>query len=238
MKIDGALLDELLTDDGHIGSIIYETKFLKLPRKEGTIDILKKMNARNIVHIGCCGHLKNIKKQIESNTSLHMALIQNFEKVIGFDINHEAVQFFSKYADNIYAKDVLTESSDVLQIIHNIFKDEDYVILIPEVLEHTINPVAFLEYINKTYGGSTKQFMITVPNVYGFGRICDALFHNRECINMDHKYMFTPTTILKVMCESGITPKELQFMDLYKYSKIFKKPICANTLLVVGEGRR
>ena len=238
MKIDDTLLDELLTDDGHMGSIIYESKYMKLPRKDGTVAVLKKLNAKNIVHIGCCGHLKNIKKQIESNTSLHMTLIQNFEKVIGFDINHEAVQFFSKYADNIYAKDVLTESSEVSSIINNTFGEESYVILIPEVLEHTLNPVTFLEYINKSYGGPQNKFVITVPNVYGFGRICDALFHNKECINMDHKYMFTPTTILKVMCAAGITPKELQFMDLYKYSKIFKKTVCANTLLVVGEGIR
>lgn len=34
--------------------------------------------------------------------------------------------------------------------------------------------------------------------------------------------MFTPTTILKTMFVSGIIPKRIEFLDLYKYSKIKK----------------
>ncbi len=236
MKIDQDLIKELQTDDGHMGEVTYDPGYQKLPRREVIINELKKMNIKNVVHIGCCGHLKNIKKQIENKTSLHMLLIQNFEKVIGFDINGEAVQFFSKYAENIYARDVLKNSDEILSIIHDSFGEEPYVVLIPEVLEHTPNPVAFLEYIHKSYCRAEDKIVITVPNAYGFGRICDALFHNKECMNMDHKYTFTPTTLLKVMVEAGITPKELQFMDLYKYSKLFKKPICANTILAIGDG--
>lgn len=94
MKIDQDLIKELQTDDGHMGEVTYDPGYQKLPRREVIINELKKMNIKNVVHIGCCGHLKNIKKQIENKTSLHMLLIQNFEKVIGFDINGEAVQFF------------------------------------------------------------------------------------------------------------------------------------------------
>ena len=46
--------------------------------------------------------------------------------------------------------------------------------------------------------------------------------------------MFTPTTILKVMCMSGIIPEEIQFFDLYKYSRMFKKPFLGNTIVTVG----
>lgn len=67
------------------------------------------------------------------------------------------------------------------------------------------------------------------------GHILDALFRNCENINMDHKYMFTPTTILKTMFVSGIIPKRIEFLDLYKYSKIFKKSMLGNTIVVVGE---
>ena len=47
--------------------------------------------------------------------------------------------------------------------------------------------------------------------------------------------MFTPTTILKTMFVSGIIPKRIEFLDLYKYSKIFKKSMLGNTIVVVGE---
>ena len=124
MKIDQDLIKELQTDDGHMGEVTYDPGYQKLPRREVIINELKKMNIKNVVHIGCCGHLKNIKKQIENKTSLHMLLIQNFEKVIGFDINGEAVQFFSKYAENIYARDVLKNSDEILSIIHASFGEE------------------------------------------------------------------------------------------------------------------
>lgn len=236
MKISKELLEELLTDDGHIGSIKYAPDTEKLARREGTIELLKRMNAGNVIHIGCCGHLHNIKKQMEDGTHFHGMLNKTFKKVIGFDINAEAVDYLSTFGiSDIYANDFVEEKEKVREIIEKTFGTEEYTILLPEVLEHTYNPVEFLTKIKNYYGNEKNKILITVPNAYGFGRVRDALLHNTESINMDHKYMFTPTTIMKVMCMAGIMPEEIHFLDLYKYSKIFKKPVLGNTIVVIGK---
>lgn len=235
MIIDENTISELLTDDGHMGGISFFPEVTPLSRREGTIEILKKMGAVNIIHIGCCGHLHNIKKQIKNNSHFHKLLIQNFKKVIGFDIEEKAVNCLNSFGINdIYAKNFVEDVAEVDKIISEKFNGEPYIVLLPEVLEHIANPVQFLEKITEHHGKSKNRIVISVPNAYGFGRVCDALIHNRECINMDHKYMFTPTTILKVMCMAGIIPEEIQFLDLYKYSRIFKKPMLGNTIVAVG----
>lgn len=238
MRISESIQKELLTDDGHMGAIHFTPQYIALPRKEGTIALLKNMDVKNVIHIGCCGHLCNIKNQMESNSHFHSMLIRSFDKVIGFDINQEAVSYLRSFRiPDIYAMDFVQEYEKTSQIIDKAFGAEPYAILLPEVLEHIGNPVSFLSETVRHYGNPSNRLIISVPNAYGFGRVCDALFHNKEYINMDHKYMFTPATLLKVMCMAGIVPEELQFLDLYKYSKIFKKPMLGNTLLASGHFR-
>ncbi|MDE7287800.1 MAG: hypothetical protein K2N55_13305 [Lachnospiraceae bacterium] len=235
MIIDEKLLKELQTDDGHMGTIPFSPEVTTLARREGTIEILKKMKAVNIVHIGCCGHFHNIKKQIENHSHFHAMLIQNFERVVGFDIDKKSVDYLSTLGiDDVYAQNFVEDTADVSKIISEKFGGEPYVILLPEVLEHIPNPVYFLEKIVEYHGKNQNKILISVPNAYGFGRVRDALLHNRESINMDHKYMFTPTTILKVICMAGIVPEEILFFDLYKYSRIFKKGMLGNTIVVTG----
>lgn len=239
MKISNEILSEILTSDGHNGLIKYSSECINLERRKGSIEVLKRINARNIIHIGCCGHLKNIEQQINSGIHFHKMLQEIADKIIGVDINEEAVSFLSSCdVDNIYAKDIIEDHAEILQIIKNTFNDEPYTIVLPEVLEHIPNPAAFLTAIAEYYGTPDNNIIISVPNALAFGRVCNALFHNSENIYMDHKYMFTPTTILKVMCISGINPLELQFLDLYKYSKIFKKPILGNTILTLGSFKK
>ena len=235
MKISDTITKELLTDDGHMGTINFSSDYVSLDRKEGTIEVLKKLHTKNIIHIGCCGHLHNIKTQIESNSHFHVMLTNAFDKVIGFDINEEAVSYLSSLGiSNIYTLNFIEDQDAISRIIHDIFGNEPYTLLLPEVLEHIPDPVSFLSTAVKYHGNSKNNIAISVPNAYGFGRVCDALFHNREFINMDHKYMFTPTTLLKVMCTAEIVPDDIHFFDLYKYSRIFKKPMLGNTILSTG----
>lgn len=235
MRITEDIINELQTDDGHLGEIKFSSEINKLPRREGTIDILKKLGISNVIHVGCCGHLSNIEKQIKNNMHFHMMLTENFDNVIGFDISEDAIEYLSSFnVSGIYANDFVEEVDRVKAIIDETFDGSPYTILLPEVIEHISDPVSFLKKIVLQYGKQQNRIVISVPNAYGFGRICNVAIKNRESINMDHKYMFTPTTILKVMCMAGIMPEEIQFLDLYKYSRIFKKPVLSNTIVVSG----
>ncbi len=80
MKITESIINELKTDDGHLGQISFKPEINKLPRREGTIEILKNLGISNIIHVGCCGHMANIKRQIESETHFHVMLTKKLIK--------------------------------------------------------------------------------------------------------------------------------------------------------------
>lgn len=236
MIITENITAELLTDDGHSGTIQYAFDCNLFDRKAGTINILKEMGIGNIIHIGCCGHLHNIKKQMEEHSHFHVMLTETFKNVIGFDINESAINYLQSFnVPHIYKADFIHDTKEISHIINEVFGNEPFIILLPEVLEHIPNPVSFLTEIAKHYGNESNKIVITVPNAYGFGRIRNILLRNKESINMDHKYMFTPTTLLKVMFVSNIQPINIHFFDLYKFSRLFKRPALGNTILSVGK---
>ncbi len=118
----------------------------------------------------------------------------------------------SFYVADIYAYDFVNEADKTKSIIDRTFNNEPYTILLPEVIEHIPDPVSFLKKVVSLYGRQQNKIVISVPNAYGFGRICNIALKNRETINMDHKYMFTPVTILKIMCVADMIPEEIHFL--------------------------
>lgn len=60
--VDEKLLKELETEDGHMGKILFRKEINCLSRRQGTIEILKEVEGKNIIHVGCAGHLHNIEK--------------------------------------------------------------------------------------------------------------------------------------------------------------------------------
>ena len=99
----------------------------------------------------------------------------------------------------------------------------DYAIL-GEVLEHVDNPVLFIASIIDSYRENIDRLIITVPNAF-------SSWHNKmakkgiECINSDHRYVFTPYTLTKVLNEAGMEVEEIVFADpnLNIIEKIYRK---------------
>lgn len=111
--------------------------------------------------------------------------------------------------------DILNEKKD-----EDILKNEwDYIVL-GEILEHVDNPVEFLEKILKNYGKNIKNILITVPNILSTGRILEIKKNNGEMINSDHRYWFSPYTLLKVTERAGIKIENsnIYFTDLYIFN--------------------
>ena len=87
----------------------------------------------------------------------------------------------------------------------------DYMIL-GELIEHVDNPVAFLRTIKQKFQGKVNKIIITVPNAFN---ILSAKYmkKNVECINSDHRYWFSPYTLLKVATLSGFYNYELTYAE-------------------------
>jgi hypothetical protein len=104
-----------------------------------------------------------------------------------------------------YNSNVVTEQAPA----EIVAKQWDYIVA-GEVLEHIDDPVMFLKSIREKYGACTERIIITVPNALSYTNFRFAL-RNIEMINSDHRFWFTPFTLMKVATEAGI---EVEDYDL------------------------
>ncbi len=184
----------------------------------------KTVKGKKVVHIGCIDHLPVIDTKIKTGYWLHSILTDSAEKCVGFDINKEGIEKLrSNYGiDNVFYEDVAGTASET------ILKEKwDYIIL-GEVLEHIDNPVDFLIKLKTNYSNVAKQIIITVPHIITRNAFKNAK-RGIECINTDHRYWFTPFTIMKVATMAGLNPKNIEFKNRIilsflelAYRKIYK----------------
>ncbi len=155
---------------------------------------------KNIIHVGFVDHdIDSIQKKINKNKWLHSVLDQVATRCFGVDILEDEVDFVRNNLgfDDVGVADITAAIPQQAKGTH-----WDYV-MIPEVLEHIDNPVAFLNGIKKVWTGHAKKIVITVPNAftpsnYRFAR------RKVEKINTDHRFWFTPYTLAKVVMQAGL----------------------------------
>lgn len=234
MKITKEVKETLKTTDGHSYKFNIDISREGIDRKNQMIKVLKKINCENIIHIGCCGHLNNIQRQLDNGTWFHDMLCDNFDNVIGTDINKEAIDFLiNKGKKRVYARDAISDSVKLIEELERKKISGETAIILPEVLEHIDNPINFLKNLKERY--PNNYIIITVPNAFGTWVMKGTVIHNYELINSDHKYWFTPYTLIKNMAEAGIDVTDLMFCDWSIITKLLKKPILSNTLLALGK---
>lgn len=164
------------------------------------IDFLKSVvKGRRVVHFGCVDHLPLIEQRRQSGMWLHGILSGVCTNLAGVDINEEGVQYMKNLGYETHVSNVIT--APVPESISA--RRWDYIVA-GEVLEHIDNPVDFLSAIRTKYKECTERIVITVPNALSYTNFRFAL-KNIEMINTDHRYWFTPFTLMKVVMEAGIT---------------------------------
>jgi hypothetical protein len=160
----------------------------------------------NVVHVGCVDHLALVAEKIRTGTWFHGRLSQVANRCIGIDINREGVaELRSEYdVQNVFYGDVAADRN--IGAIRD--GTWDYLIL-GEVLEHVDNPVGFLAAVAANYADRVDRIIVTVPNAFRAGNV-RAIFRNQEWINSDHRYWFTPFTLLKVLARAGLAVEALE----------------------------
>lgn len=193
--------------------------------------ILELTKNKKVLHLGCCDHIPLIKNKIKENIWLHKLLTENCTKVLGLDINIEAINYIKEEIkfNNLEYCDI-TQSGN-----KNILNEKWDYIVIGEILEHVDNPVDFLKKIVENYGKNIDKMIITVPNALCRGIIKYSEKTKGECNNSDHRYYFTPLTILKVANNAGLENFNIYYTNLFvmsilpkiknKINKILKKEI-------------
>jgi hypothetical protein len=187
-----------------------KTKYKAEAREDIIIQIIKNLD---IIHIGCSDHVLLIREKIKINKWLHKLLTEHANICLGIDNDKESIDFLINELgyNNVRHGDILTDTFPEF-----LSKKWDYAVF-GEIIEHLDNPVDFLISFRKKFGSNTGKFLITVPNIYNM-EILKNMFDYREIVNSDHRFWFTPYTILKVLSSSGLIPENIYFSNLQKLS--------------------
>ena len=198
-------------------SMRFDVSFMHDRIPVSRIETLIKLTAgQKILHVGCADHPELIEQKIENSNHLHSILVKNCEVCTGLDTNIEAIDKLKELGMN----DVHTDIADLP-------RDDYDIVILGEVLEHNGDAVSFL----KEFIGLAEQVIVTVPNAYSALHAQMYFQRMEECVNSDHRFWFTPWTLLKVMHDAGLEVRELLMADPVNESM----PHTSTTLVAVGE---
>jgi len=240
MKLNNEILDYIKGEEfSGNAEFLYEKDSKIIGRMEFVEKIVE---SKKVIHIGCLDHLPLIKEKIKKRLWFHQRLTDIASECIGIDINQKGVDYVRSELgiSNVYYGNL--EQDEEIESISS--QHWDYVIF-GEVIEHLDNPVLFLQKFIRLYQNNFEQIIITVPNCYRLENIFGML-QNKEIVNSDHRYWFSPYTICKLIYEAGLNVTQLQmckFLDLgglrEKLKDVFRNayPITADTIVVICSTR-
>ena len=169
--------------------------------------LCKISQGKDVIHFGFVDHLPIITEKLKSDMWLHKKLIDTSNSCYGIDINKEGIEYLQNNLNikNTFCIDIV--KNDIPLEIKT--KHFDY-LLLPDVIEHTGNPVDFLRSIHLKFKTFVDNIIITTPNVFRF-RNFKELIRGREFINTDHNFWFSPYTISKNISEAGFLIDRLNY---------------------------
>lgn len=201
------------------------------------VDLLQNIcKDKKIIHIGCVDHDPSVMEQkAPKGKWLHKTLTDITEQCIGVDIAAEGIaHLHSIGCTNVICADITSPPPILLE------QQWDY-IAIPEVLEHIGNPVDFLSKIRTAMKDNARAIVLTVPNAFSLENFKLAK-KNKEAINSDHRFWFTPFTLAKVVIDAGFTIEHMQMcktgkvnrQSIIRNSYFQSKPMLRNNILMVA----
>lgn len=201
--------------------------------------LLDYVKDKKIIHLGFVDHVPLLEKKIKSGKWLHDKLYHSANLCYGIDINKEGIDYIKQnfHYENLFALDIFLDD-----IPDKIATQRFDFLLIPDVIEHIGNPVAFLEKIREAFPNVDK-FILTTPNAFRLNNIFNSL-KNKEVINSDHRFWFTPFTIAKILDDSGFTLEEIMLCEHFELPKLVamvrniilkRYTLLQDTLLVIAK---
>lgn len=174
------------------------------------IDYLEQIaRSKQVLHIGFTDHQESLEAKIPIDQWLHGRLSKAATRVLGVDINAEAVAYCRDTLDigDIHVHDIIADPA-----LPEITRTHWDIAILGEILEHVPNPVAFLAALREKYGANIGHLVVTVPNAFFLENFAAAR-KDIEFINTDHRYWFSPFTLAKVAHDAGWTLDSFDFVD-------------------------
>lgn len=215
----------------------YSLEFKNQPNKIfKRIELVEELvRDKKVLHLGCADHLPLINQKISSNNWLHKRITDSASYCVGIDINKEAIRHCHSLGyNNILNCDIYKDSIPDELSSHYF----DYVV-IGELLEHVDNPVSFLKQVSAFLENRFSEIVVTGPNALRWNNTKNS-FQQKEVINSDHRFWFTPYTLAKLIVLADLTPLNFWFCMTgginrrnYFYSWFLKRyPAFQDTIII------
>lgn len=169
------------------------------------VSLMRKLcNNKSVLHVGCCDHVVLVEQKVREGRWLHGVLSDTSSICLGIDIDENSIEVVKKATGfkNVIHGDVTKPG------LAEIARRHWDIAVFGEVLEHIGDPVRFLKGFSENYGGVVPKILVTVPNSTSIRNIVNVL-KGKEVINTDHRLMFSPFTLSKVIWEAGYRVVEL-----------------------------
>lgn len=202
-----------------------------LPRTERLTGLVQ---GRSVLHVGCCDHVPILDRRLADGLWLHARLTEAASRCLGIDIDAKAVEHvrLATSFENLISADITKPGIEQIQSSHW------DVALFGDVLEHVHAPIDFLSAFRRHYGACVERIIVSVPNNMRGGNATGAL-RNRETINSDHCFEFSPFTLAKLVSLAGFQLEQFYYASFsaegFPKSIIYRRrPYLAHTLIVVA----
>lgn len=162
---------------------------------------------RRVINVGCGDHgVTRLEQKQHRSEWLHGHLDETTKLLVGVDSDPECVSFInSRSIKGVYCLDILSD-------YHPVLSAEYDAMLIPDSLEHQIDPVRYLTIIRERYRDNIDKLFVTVPNALASINIRYSRM-GRELINASHNFAFTPFTLIRTLFLAGFECEEIYMMN-------------------------
>ncbi|NCC50821.1 MAG: hypothetical protein EOM20_06340 [Spartobacteria bacterium] len=142
------------------------------------------LQGRSVLHVGCSGY-----PRLDAATNLHIKLCREFPEICGLDVSDEGLDWLRQHVEQplYYGYDAVDRPFDL--------------VLVPEVMEHTMNPGLFLQQL---FAMDAREILLTVPNAidivkqnpnkFGPARLGEQVVYV-ETTHGDHAAYYSPMTL-------------------------------------------
>ena len=157
---------------------------------------------RRVLHVGFADHVPLIASRVADGSWLHARLSRSAAACHGIDINPLAVSTARSLGfDNVHELDIFALDAPARLAAWQID-----LVLVPDVIEHVSDPAAFLRRLAQCL--TQAEFVVTVPNGLALRNALHTLA-GVERINTDHRFWFSPFTLLKVLSDAALQTHSL-----------------------------
>lgn len=184
--------------------------------------LVRASEGKRVLHVGCADHPELIEKKRANNRYLHDKLKIVSESLVGSDPNEKAIAMMRELGiGDLYTPESIPENSRF------------DVVLVPDVIEHVPDVGVFLSGLKEI---NAEKFVFTTPNAF---RLQNRRLYRSELVNTDHRYWFSPYTLIKTLYGSGYCIEKIYYTDSvsvrHPVDSLRKLlfPLCRDGLVVV-----